>query len=173
MDSSGRRIGLTADLFDTAGRPVFGTAPLRLFADAGLEWEKLPPDGASISPASHARYDALFIGGAKVNEEALTQDNGRLRVLARNGVGFDALDIPALSRRGILVTNTTSTWLMLRGSGLKEAKYASNFASSASYSVIMLSKRGYGLLSFPTFRLLCKKRSFWNWIKFSPALDKN
>ena len=28
MDSSGRRIGLTADLFDTAGRPVFGTANL-------------------------------------------------------------------------------------------------------------------------------------------------
>ncbi len=33
------RIGLTADLFDTAGRPVFGTAPLQLFTDAGLTWD--------------------------------------------------------------------------------------------------------------------------------------
>ncbi len=106
MESSVRTIGLTADLFDTAGRPLFGTAPLQLFSDAGLQWEKLPPDGAFISPASLAHYDALFIGGAKVNEETLVQDKGRLRVLARNGVGFDALDIPVLSRRGILVTNT-------------------------------------------------------------------
>ena len=106
MNTSGLKIGLTADLFDTHGRPLFGTGPLQLFADAGLEWEKLPPDGPSIAADNLANFDALFIGGAKVNEDALALDKGRLRVLARNGVGFDALDIPALSRRGILVTNT-------------------------------------------------------------------
>lgn len=106
MSSQAMRIGLTADLFDTRGLPLFGPAPLQLFADSGLEWEKLPPDGASIASANLANFDALYIGGAKVNEETLAEDKGRLRVLARNGVGFDALDIPALSRHGILVTNT-------------------------------------------------------------------
>lgn len=106
MNEGTIRIGLTADLFDSTGRPLFGTAPLQLFADAGLAWEKLPPDGESISASHLGNFDALFIGGAKVTEETLAQDKGRLRVLARNGVGFDALDIPALSQRGILVTNT-------------------------------------------------------------------
>jgi len=106
MSKSDIRIGVTADLFDTAGTPLFGTAPLQLFTDAGLAWEKLPPDGPAISAGHLANYDALFIGGAKVNEQALAQDKGRLRVLARNGVGFDALELPSLSKRGILVTNT-------------------------------------------------------------------
>ncbi len=100
------RIGLTADLFDTRKRPVFGDAPLELFAQAGLEWEVLPPDGPSISQDALADFDALFIGGGRVDAAALAKDKGRLRVLARNGVGFDALDIPALTERGILVTNT-------------------------------------------------------------------
>ena len=100
------RIGLTADLFDTAGLPIFGTAPLQLFDNAGLAWETLPPDGRTIAETSLAGYDALFIGVARVDDLALAQDKGRLRVLARNGVGYDALDVSALSRRGILVTNT-------------------------------------------------------------------
>ncbi|WP_373505453.1 NAD(P)-dependent oxidoreductase [Aestuariivirga sp.] len=106
MDHPAIRIGLTADLFDSTGRPLFGTSPLDLFAEAGLGWEKLPPGGPGISPDVLAEFDALFIGGARVTEEALAQDKGRLRVLARNGVGFDAIDIDAASRRGILVTNT-------------------------------------------------------------------
>jgi phosphoglycerate dehydrogenase-like enzyme len=106
MDHAAIRIGLTADLFDSTGRPLFGTAPLDLLADAGLNWDRLPPDGPSISPDALANYDALFIGGARITEEALALDKGRLRVLARNGVGFDAIDIDAVSRRGILVTNT-------------------------------------------------------------------
>ncbi|MFT3987850.1 NAD(P)-dependent oxidoreductase [Aestuariivirga sp.] len=105
MTLSPIRIGVTADLFDSTGRPLFGTAPFKLFADAGLAWEKLPPCNP-VSPEYLADYDALFLGGAKVREEDLKLDKGRLRVLARNGVGFDALDIPALTRRGILVTNT-------------------------------------------------------------------
>lgn len=100
------RIGLTADLFDSSGRPVFGTAPLQLFTDAGLSWDVLPRDGGVIAPEALAAYDALFIGGSRVGEANLHADSGRLKVLARNGVGFDALDLQALTKRGILITNT-------------------------------------------------------------------
>lgn len=106
MHPSNIRIGLTADLFDTNGSPMFGRSPLELFADAGLRWEILPPSGASITADALRNFDALFIGGGRVTEEALTLDNGRLRVLARNGVGYDAVDLAAVTRRGILVTNT-------------------------------------------------------------------
>ena len=106
MDRSQIRIGLTAELFDTSGKPFFGQAPLQLLADAGFAWDVLPPSGGMITPAAIATHDAMLIGGARVTEESLAQDNGRLRVIARNGVGFDAVDIAAMSKRGILVTNT-------------------------------------------------------------------
>jgi len=106
MTDSGFRIGLTADLFDGAGRPICGEGALALFAENGLTFTILAPDRGAIAPEIVARYDALFVGAARVDGEALLGDEGRLRVIARNGVGYDALDLDALSRRGILVTNT-------------------------------------------------------------------
>jgi phosphoglycerate dehydrogenase-like enzyme len=100
------KIGLSADLFDTEGRPMFGAAALDLFADAGLSWVVMPPDGGTIDPASFAEHDALFIGGSRLTEASLAGDKGVLRVVARNGVGFDSVDVQALTQRGILLTNT-------------------------------------------------------------------
>jgi phosphoglycerate dehydrogenase-like enzyme len=62
--------------------------------------------GARWRNASVAYYDALFIGGSRLTEASLASDSGVLRVVARNGVGFDAVDLQALTRRGILLTNT-------------------------------------------------------------------
>jgi len=100
------KIGLSSDLFDTKGRPVFDPAAFDLFTEAGLSRTVLPPDGGTIDPASVAGYDALFIGGSRLTEASLASDSGVLRVVARNGVGFDAVDVQALTRRGILLTNT-------------------------------------------------------------------
>ncbi|MDQ0469362.1 NAD(P)-dependent oxidoreductase [Labrys wisconsinensis] len=100
------RIGLTADLFDSRGRPMFGTGPLDLLAQAGLTWTRLPPDGGAIDPAAVADFDALLIGGSRLGEASLARDGGRLRIVARNGVGHDAVDGAALARRGILLTNS-------------------------------------------------------------------
>jgi phosphoglycerate dehydrogenase-like enzyme len=77
-----------------------------LFAEAGLSWTVMPRDGGTIDPKSVAEFDALFIGGSRLNEASLARDTGVLRVVARNGVGFDAVDTKALTKRGILLTNT-------------------------------------------------------------------
>ena len=100
------KIGLSADLFDSKGRPLFGSSALDLFAEAGLSWTVLPRDGGTVDPNSVAEFDALFIGGSRLNEASLARDTGVLRVVARNGVGFDAVDVRALTKRGILLTNT-------------------------------------------------------------------
>ena len=100
------KIGLTADLFGKGGKPMFGDAALELFGKAGLSWTILPPDGGMIAADAVARFDALFIGGSRVTEAVLAADTGRLRIIARNGVGYDAVDTEALARRGILLTNT-------------------------------------------------------------------
>jgi phosphoglycerate dehydrogenase-like enzyme len=106
MQPTAIKIGLAADLFDTLSRPNFGDAPLELFDKAGLQWTRLGADGGQVAPDVVADFDALYIGGARVTEASLARDTGRLRVVARHGVGYDTVDTDALSKRGILLTNT-------------------------------------------------------------------
>jgi phosphoglycerate dehydrogenase-like enzyme len=106
MSGTATKIGIGADLFDTTGRPMFGPAPLALFSDAGLAWSVVPVKGGQLPPEAFTDYDALLIGGAKVSDAELKGENGRLRLIARNGVGYDAINTEALNRRGILLTNT-------------------------------------------------------------------
>jgi phosphoglycerate dehydrogenase-like enzyme len=106
MSKTEAKIGLGSDLFDTAGRPMFGPAPLSLLSDAGLAWEVIPVKAGQLPPQAFTDYEALMIGGAKVSDAELAKESGRLRVIARNGVGYDAIDTAALDRRGILLTNT-------------------------------------------------------------------
>jgi len=106
MARSGAKIGLSADLFDTHGGPMFGTAPLSLLSEAGLAWDILPTPEGQLPPSAFTDYEALLIGGSRVSDAELSKESGRLRVIARNGVGYDAVDTAALDRRGILLTNT-------------------------------------------------------------------
>jgi phosphoglycerate dehydrogenase-like enzyme len=106
MSETAAKIGLGADLFDTTGRPMFGSAPLSLLSDAGLAWSVVPVKGGQLSPEAFTDYEALLIGAAKVSDAELKGESGRLRVIARNGVGYDVIDTGALNRRGILLTNT-------------------------------------------------------------------
>jgi len=100
------KVGLSADLFDANGRPMFGDKPLSLFSDAGLAWSVLPLTAGQLPPAAFTDYEALFISGSRVGEKELAHESGKLRVIARNGVGYDAVDTTPLTRRGILLTNT-------------------------------------------------------------------
>jgi phosphoglycerate dehydrogenase-like enzyme len=85
---------------------MFGSAPLSLLSDVGLAWEVVLVNGGRLLPEAFTEYEALLIGGARVSDSELKGESGRLRVIARNGVGFDAIDTGALTRRGILLTNT-------------------------------------------------------------------
>src|SRR5476651_2165371 len=49
--------------------------------------------------------DGLIVRGTRVNE-ALLVNAKRLRVVCRHGVGYDLVDVPALSRRGIALMIT-------------------------------------------------------------------
>ena len=63
-----------------------------------------------LSPAEIAKivgeYDGMIIrSGVKITAEALASP-GRLRVIARAGVGVDNVDVPAATAAGVLVMNT-------------------------------------------------------------------
>jgi len=106
MSKKNARVGLSADLFDTNGHPMFGDTALSLFSDARVDWGVLPVMGGQLPATAFTDYEALMIGGSKVSDKELANESGKLRIIARSGVGYDAVDTKALTERGILLTNT-------------------------------------------------------------------
>jgi len=101
------RVGITRDILDSRGEPAFGPAALKILADApGIEWEYLPEIVRELTPEHAARYDAVYVNMARTPATAVARADCRLRVVARHGVGYDSVDVPAMTRAGIVVTNT-------------------------------------------------------------------
>ena len=103
------RVGITRDILDSRGEPAFGRDALRILdRTAGLHWDYLPHVVASIDADIAADYDALYVNAVSVPASAVSRPDCRLRVVARHGVGYDSVDVPAMTRAGVLVTNTPS-----------------------------------------------------------------
>jgi len=104
------RVGLTRDILDSRGEPAFGRAALEILdRDSNLEWEYLPAITPEIGAELAAQYDALYVNIARVPARAVERSDCRLRVVARHGVGYDTVDVPAMTRAGVLVTNTPTS----------------------------------------------------------------
>lgn len=101
------KVGVTRDLLTAAGTPAFGDRAFReLNANPAIAWEWLPEDVPEITPDIAARYDGLHVNIPRVTAASVGRADCRVRIIARNGVGYDAVDLDACSRRGIVVTNT-------------------------------------------------------------------
>jgi phosphoglycerate dehydrogenase-like enzyme len=98
------RVGLTRDLLDANGEPTFGRAALRVLDDdPRVEWEVLP-EADAIGPDALGRYDALYVNAPRVARDSFVGGQIRTRVIARHGVGYDSVDIPACTEHGVMVT---------------------------------------------------------------------
>jgi D-3-phosphoglycerate dehydrogenase len=103
------RVGITRDILDSRGEPAFGRAPLAILdAAADLTWEYLPEVVPALDADHAARYDAVYVNTARVPASAVARADCRLRVVARHGVGYDSVDVAAMTAAGVLVTNTPS-----------------------------------------------------------------
>lgn len=101
------RVGLTRDILDARGEPAFGRAALGILDRASdIEWEYLPQVVPEIDAQQAARYDALYVNIARVPAAAVAGADCRLRVVARHGVGYDSVDVAAMTKAGVIVTNT-------------------------------------------------------------------
>jgi phosphoglycerate dehydrogenase-like enzyme len=101
------RVGITSDILDSRGEPSFGRAPLDLLSAApGLQWEWLPKGLREITADHAAAYDALYVNSPKVPAAAVARPDLRLRLISRHGVGYDSVDVAAMTRAGVLVANT-------------------------------------------------------------------
>ena len=101
------RVGLTRDILTPKGEPSFGNGPLVLLNDdARIEWEFLPESVDEITPDIMARYDGLYVNSPRVTAASVARADRRVKIVARHGVGYDSVDVPALAARGMIATNT-------------------------------------------------------------------
>ncbi|NMG37988.1 phosphoglycerate dehydrogenase [Chelativorans sp. ZYF759] len=81
---------------------------VQIFKDRGVEVDYLPELGKDKEAllAAIGQYDGLAIRSATKVTEKLIAAADNLKVVGRAGIGVDNVDIPAASRRGIIVMNT-------------------------------------------------------------------
>ncbi len=81
---------------------------VQIFRDRGVDVDYLPDVGKDKEKLAEiiGRYDGLAIRSATKVTEKLLASADRLKVVGRAGIGGDNVDIPAASKRGVIVMNT-------------------------------------------------------------------
>jgi phosphoglycerate dehydrogenase-like enzyme len=101
------RLGIVRDVLNAAGEPSFGRAALDVLkGNPALDWEYTAESMREITPDVAARYDALYVNSSRVSAATVARGDCRLRIVARHGVGYDSVDVAALSAKSIVLTNT-------------------------------------------------------------------
>jgi D-3-phosphoglycerate dehydrogenase len=72
----------------------------------GLQWEWLAKGLREITADHAATYDALYVNSPRVPAAAVARADLRLRLISRHGVGYDSVDVEAMTHAGVLVANT-------------------------------------------------------------------
>ena len=99
-------VGITRDALSPGGEPVFGRPALKILEDAGFDWEYLPERISEFTDEHMARYDVLCVLSPRVTRAAVSSPDRRLKLVARFGVGYDNVDVPACTDNGVLLTIT-------------------------------------------------------------------
>jgi D-3-phosphoglycerate dehydrogenase / 2-oxoglutarate reductase len=81
---------------------------VQIFRDRGVEVDYLPALGKDKEALAQVieKYDGLAIRSATKVTAKLLDGANRLKVIGRAGIGVDNVDIPAASKRGVIVMNT-------------------------------------------------------------------
>lgn len=88
-------------------RPVFSETVSKLeeYFDVVMELVDRKRSAAELKTAL-ADFDGAMLGGSDHVDAAVIEGNRRLKAIANLGVGYNNLDIDALSRAGVLAANT-------------------------------------------------------------------
>ncbi|OXT02622.1 phosphoglycerate dehydrogenase [Notoacmeibacter marinus] len=83
-------------------------AAVQIFKDKGIDVDFQPDVGKDKEKLAEiiGNYDGLAIRSATKATEKLIEKATNLKVIGRAGIGVDNVDIPAASRKGIIVMNT-------------------------------------------------------------------
>ena len=86
--------------------PEDGIAPILAACDARVWEDDLPPPRAALLEAIRGCDGVLTLLTDKVDDEFLDAAGAQLKVVSNYAVGFDNIDVPAVTRRGIPAGNT-------------------------------------------------------------------
>ena len=100
------RIGITRDNLKPDGKPIFDEACLKALDDPRIQWEFLPEIEPELTPQTAAKYDAVCVMVGRITRATVSGSDRRLKLIARFGVGYDMIDVPALTEKGVLLTIT-------------------------------------------------------------------
>jgi D-3-phosphoglycerate dehydrogenase len=106
MARSGFRVGITRDNIKPDGKPIFDESAFKILHDAGIEYEFLPEIEPELTPQTAARYDALAVMLARVTRDTVSGPGRKLKLIARFGVGYDTVDVPACTENGVILAIT-------------------------------------------------------------------
>jgi D-3-phosphoglycerate dehydrogenase len=96
-------VGITRDLFDSEGKLVIPGPGLKLLDDMhGLEYTIFASFLSEITPEQIQGCDMVISAAARWTERSLA-GNKQLIAVLYTGVGYDHIDVPALSKAGIML----------------------------------------------------------------------
>jgi len=100
------RVGLSRDFLTPRGEIAFGDIGLGLLDETpGIAHEFLAENTPELRPDQLRGYDALLLLGARLSSTSL-EGVDRLAIVARFGVGYDNVDVPACTRHGVALSIT-------------------------------------------------------------------
>src|SRR5512147_2292690 len=100
------RVGITRDNLKPDGKPIFDEACLKALDDPRIQWEFLPEIEPEVTPQTAAKYDAVCVMVGRITRATVSGSDRRMKLIARFGVGYDMINVPALTEKGVLLTIT-------------------------------------------------------------------
>ena len=98
------RVGLSGDFTRPDGKATFPSCDLSPLGTEGMTLETMPRRGV-LSADDVRDFDADVLMGERVTPETLAGVD-RLTLIARMGVGYDTIDVPACTAAGVALTIT-------------------------------------------------------------------
>jgi len=102
------RVALSHDFMKPDGSPAFPSFDLApLSDDPRIDWDFVPVKDGRVDKSDMVGFDALILLGAKFDADSFPGD-GQLSMVARFGVGYDNVDMPACNANGVALVITPS-----------------------------------------------------------------
>ncbi|HUQ90135.1 MAG TPA: NAD(P)-dependent oxidoreductase [Bryobacteraceae bacterium] len=100
------KVGVTPDFYTDAKGRFEGPLEQKLSSAPNIQWEAMPPQpGKFVGPDAVRDFDAIFALGIPFTRESM-QGAGRLALIARWGVGYDMIDMDAITEANVLLAIT-------------------------------------------------------------------
>jgi phosphoglycerate dehydrogenase-like enzyme len=101
------RIGLTRDFLTPDGKVGMGDIGLGVLEEApGVSYEFFPEHFPEVKPEQLGNYEGVISLAPRYTRQTLSGPDVKLSVLARFGVGYDMLNLEALTEHDVIVTIT-------------------------------------------------------------------